>query len=106
MLTALYIVKSRYNYHAAEHKSFLAPILHTITVLKETPQNYVVEGEEATGYHTRVSKTNLRFAESPADAWDIYINRIKQAILSMKHQITDDNQALAYAKEQRRLVHE
>jgi hypothetical protein len=103
-MSELYIVKMRRVYNAAENKSFVLPILWTINVLKETAKNYLVEGEEATGYHSRISKDDVLYATSVMDAWDIYISRVSATLRSMKSAMTDHNEALKYAKEQRRCI--
>ena len=100
----LFIVRSQYNYHAAEHKSFLRPILHTIDVLKETAKNYQVVGEDATGYHSRISKDNLLYASSPEDAWDMFISRIALNLFAIKKNVIEGSDVLEYAKLQRRLI--
>ncbi len=98
----LYIVRTRSQYLFGENKSVVRPLLLEIVVVKETAQNYLVTGAEATGYHSRVSKVDVNYANSPADAWDIFISRAQQLILNLKGRVTEQTAAVSYAKAMRR----
>lgn len=90
--------------HLGDHKSEYLPEVKEIIVIKETPKQYLVEANLASGYSSRISKDDRSISFTPVEAWDKYIDRAKKVAANMRVEYNVQMECITYAERQRREV--
>lgn len=64
------------------------PECKEIVVIKEMPSTYLVEANLASGHRSRISKDDQQISLTEIEAWDKYIRRAKQILMTMGADMT------------------